>query len=568
MPRRTMIELRTLGGLDLHDARGRELRVISAASKRTALLTYLAIATPRGFRRRDTLLALLWPDLDPRLVLVRPFSNETGRPELERLGNMPPTGFPRDWPKREWRGSYLPCRSAPMTKSTQRSRRPERVRYAGLAPRFRGPSTPRGTRFRFQVQVLESRSGKILASVGPVLASVQDPRADVDELRQRTTGGALASAVDPLLASWVAATRPPPSYEAYRLFAQGFDVFFGAQITRGSTDRAGFLTAADYFRRAADLDSTYALPLLWEMYARRNGADREGRDSTLDDLTRRRDTLTRWEQNLLDALLAREDGDWLRQYAVLSRLVAMTPGSEWNYRLAAWEWYWWILTQARHFAGQYERELRDARAFRVRYPDVRGVVEIFSLAALGRVEEALGLARTPGELAILVSELFNHGHPEAAQSVIRNHLPRGDLNPIPNTNPTHIARVLFWTGRLTEAEYLLRHNLEERPTRFTRWPLLVEVVLAKGDQEEAVRISNHVAELDGYPVFNAMARARILMHLGDRAGAVELMRPIFRPQRNAVQLHLRPRRMGPLPQSMADYAPFQELVGWPPPLPN
>ena len=59
-----MIELRTLGGLDLHDSEGRELRVSFAASKRAALLTYLAIATPRGFHRRDTLLALLWPELD------------------------------------------------------------------------------------------------------------------------------------------------------------------------------------------------------------------------------------------------------------------------------------------------------------------------------------------------------------------------------------------------------------------------------------------------------------------------------------------------------------------------
>ena len=59
-----MIELRTFGGLDLHDAQGRELRVILAASKRAALLTYLAIATPRGFHRRDTLLALFWPELD------------------------------------------------------------------------------------------------------------------------------------------------------------------------------------------------------------------------------------------------------------------------------------------------------------------------------------------------------------------------------------------------------------------------------------------------------------------------------------------------------------------------
>ena len=59
---RKVIEFRTLGGLRLHDSQGRELRAIFAASKGTALLTYLAITTPRGFHRRDTLLALLWPE--------------------------------------------------------------------------------------------------------------------------------------------------------------------------------------------------------------------------------------------------------------------------------------------------------------------------------------------------------------------------------------------------------------------------------------------------------------------------------------------------------------------------
>ncbi len=59
-----MIEFRTLGGLDLRDSHGRELRATLSAPKQVALLTYLAIATPGGFHRRDTLLALLWPELD------------------------------------------------------------------------------------------------------------------------------------------------------------------------------------------------------------------------------------------------------------------------------------------------------------------------------------------------------------------------------------------------------------------------------------------------------------------------------------------------------------------------
>ncbi|HEY7635321.1 MAG TPA: bacterial transcriptional activator domain-containing protein [Gemmatimonadales bacterium] len=59
-----MIQLRVLGRLDLADAEGRELRSLLAQPKRLALLVYLALATPRQFSRRDSLMALFWPDLD------------------------------------------------------------------------------------------------------------------------------------------------------------------------------------------------------------------------------------------------------------------------------------------------------------------------------------------------------------------------------------------------------------------------------------------------------------------------------------------------------------------------
>jgi hypothetical protein len=227
------------------------------------------------------------PDLDPRLVLVRPFSNETGRPELERLGIMA-----ADWISQGLveTGIVRVIHTAPI--EIDPAIAPAR---AGSIPRagttVSGSFYSVGDSVSFQVQIIESMSGEVLASIGPVLVSLRDPRAGVEELRQRTTG-ALASVVDPLLASWVAATRPPPSYEAYQLFAQGFDAYSGARFFRPS-ESADFLTAADYFRRAAALDSTYALPLLWEVYARSYGGDRDGEASLLDDLTSRRDALTR-----------------------------------------------------------------------------------------------------------------------------------------------------------------------------------------------------------------------------------------------------------------------------------
>ena len=58
-----MYRLRTLGQLDLSDSDGRPVRAILVQPKRFALLAYLALASPRGFQRRDLLLTFFWPEL-------------------------------------------------------------------------------------------------------------------------------------------------------------------------------------------------------------------------------------------------------------------------------------------------------------------------------------------------------------------------------------------------------------------------------------------------------------------------------------------------------------------------
>ena len=60
-----MIRLRMLGSTELHSSSGRELRAVLSQPKRFAVLAFLG-AQPRVFHRRDTLLALFWPDLDNR----------------------------------------------------------------------------------------------------------------------------------------------------------------------------------------------------------------------------------------------------------------------------------------------------------------------------------------------------------------------------------------------------------------------------------------------------------------------------------------------------------------------
>ncbi|HSD32201.1 MAG TPA: tetratricopeptide repeat protein [Gemmatimonadales bacterium] len=59
-----MIELRTLGVVDLQSADGRPVSPILRQPKRLMLLAFLALAGAGRFRRRDTILAHFWPDLD------------------------------------------------------------------------------------------------------------------------------------------------------------------------------------------------------------------------------------------------------------------------------------------------------------------------------------------------------------------------------------------------------------------------------------------------------------------------------------------------------------------------
>jgi DNA-binding SARP family transcriptional activator/tetratricopeptide (TPR) repeat protein len=62
-----MIQLQLLGAIDLRGADGASIDPILTRPKRLALLTYLAVARPRGFHRRDALLPLFWYELsEPR----------------------------------------------------------------------------------------------------------------------------------------------------------------------------------------------------------------------------------------------------------------------------------------------------------------------------------------------------------------------------------------------------------------------------------------------------------------------------------------------------------------------
>lgn len=59
-----MLKLEAFGVIDVRNATGEPLAAVLGQPKRAALLAYLVLAHPGGFHRRDSLLAMFWPELD------------------------------------------------------------------------------------------------------------------------------------------------------------------------------------------------------------------------------------------------------------------------------------------------------------------------------------------------------------------------------------------------------------------------------------------------------------------------------------------------------------------------
>jgi tetratricopeptide (TPR) repeat protein len=363
------------------------------------------------------------------------------------------------------------------------------------------------------------------------------------------------------------------------------EVFFGARLDSGEWD-ARMREAADYFHRAAALDTTFVVPLLWALYAHWNAGDLTKRDSLAHAMSERRDRLTRWERALLDAHLAHVRRDLPAVYRAYARVVEMTPGSEWNFKLAQaaytlnrpqeavdllsqvdpergwlvhWELYWQLLARSRHWLGQHEQELRDAQRGLIQLPesDRLRALELLALIALGEVE----LPVSPPDAFpwwAIVEELRWHGHESAANEVIMDYLARHD----PSQEAYYSqARAAYWlekAGRTEAAEAILESAVEEDPDDLWAWGRLGAIAAKHGDRERALRISSQLGERVRPPKVPGRAtyyRAIIAANLGDRDRAVELLGQALREGWFASALHA-----SDLLEPLRDYPPFQELV--------
>lgn len=500
--------------------------------------------------------------LDPNLVLVATFENRGGDPALEPLGRIA-----AEWVAQELAGTQLVDIVDPATAhSATRDLSGNELAGAGPSRHLRdaarrtgagivisGSYYRRGDSLRIDAWVTDIARRELIAGVGPFHAAAADPYPALEALHGRVAG-ALATKLDPRIASIGVLSGPPPRYAAYQAWMNGIEAF----------GRLNFPIAIGELRRAHSLDSTFVAPLNWIALAYGNLGEWDEVAALLEEISRHRAELGPFDTHFADLVEAWLQGKIPAQYDAARRMVEVAPSSELaNFLLAeaalmldrpsetleiiarmdpdrlpvdfqAWMATTW--TTALHLTGDYEAELELVRHLRAERPGSPLLLnqEVAALAALGRTTELLPLIEATESRAYgAILELKAHGYHEEAREILAHAelLFRNRLAAVPGDAATRqgLALTLYLSGKWEEAEQIFRALAAEAPERLTFTGFVGLLAALRGDREVAEEIAAELARAGGSdrnagPTF---WRARIAAALGERDLAIQLLRLSF-----------------------------------------
>lgn len=103
-----------------------------------------------------------------------------------------------------------------------------------------------------QMQILDSKDGRVLHQLDPVVAPVMNAYTLLDRIKDGVTG-AVAALSDTLYLPWTTAHSRPPGYAAFQEFMQGLD----ALVNQGPRP------AVEHLKKAIALDTAFAEAKIW-----------------------------------------------------------------------------------------------------------------------------------------------------------------------------------------------------------------------------------------------------------------------------------------------------------------
>ncbi len=546
--------------------------------------------------------------LDPNLVLVTVFDNQTGIGTLDPQGRVAADSLAEGISQMEDL-EVVPVSAVPERTPTQEAKAGsfqdvaqirKLAKQTGAGIVITGSYYMVGQDLQFNAKITDAQRGKMISSVSSELGLIKKsegaytPYLDyINNLRQRVMG-VLAARRDPYDAE-ILSVRPP-TYEAYQEYRRGMEYFY-----------RNYDQSIQHFQRANQLDPTFIFPLLLISVVHSNRDDYFEAQAVLDNINLNREQLTEYDLFILDHLIYDLQGnqpkalstlrqaekrfpdsmmikDWIglaclwlnRPQEALDSLskIDMDMLSEWTVVTSSWSME--RIITAYHMLGEYEIELEAIQKAKELFPDrIWRTREVRVLAALGNMEDVqrfvdeslagLSKAGSPGiVLYEAVEELRVHDHMEEAQN-IADKLIDWAQKQLP-TDPTEsqleeLASILYLAQRWDEA-YKLYKELTDN------YPVSNDYVLYRGKQgcaaarrgknEEAIKISEELKALERPYLFgwNTYRRACIASLLGEEQRAVDLlhqtMREGYRFGINVIQ------EQDFLP--LKDFAPFQEFL--------
>jgi tetratricopeptide (TPR) repeat protein len=540
--------------------------------------------------------------LDPERVVVAVLRNETGDPSLDQAGRqaghwitqgLQQTGIVQVVP---WEAALQS--SQYVRAETEAGRVPDRVQAlaeeTGARTVISGAYYRRGDAIQYQLEVTDAANGRLLTALDPEEASFDSPDEAIEPLRQQVMGF-LAISFDERIAAQASSVAQPPSFDAYREFDQGLELYLRSN--------GGDPNAIPHFHRAFALDTMFVTPLPYAILTHNNNGQWAQSDSLVGILEGFRNRLSEYDRHWLDYLTARVAGDYPEALRAIRRAAELAPGSKAAYNRAlmavrnnrpqealdallsldpergpmrGWRSYFEVLVRAYWALDKHDKALEVAQRYREAYGDDPSTLgrEGLALAGLGRVEEVnallddlialpvQGLSQGSWMRNIAVYQR-RHGQTAAAQTTIDRAIQWYETR-TPETQARaawrlNYAWALYVADRWDEAYSVVKPLSEEFPENFIYRGLVGVLAACRGDQEEAFQISQWLEALDrpylrgSHKIWQAL----IAGVLGDGESAVALARQAvaegvqYAPPWNVFHIGF---------DSLRDYPPFQELM--------
>jgi DNA-binding SARP family transcriptional activator len=563
--------------------------------RRFALVAGVALAAiVLGLARRSR------PALDPERVDVLVFENRTGTQYYSPLGRSAAQQIRNDLRAAALfqTVSVVETKSGLMSWASVVSRLAKSKREQA-AIEVSGEISREGQNIVVQAWINDHRVDREPWPVAPMYSPADSVQRAIDQVRTRVVGG-IAAIRNPTTARYFPVVTPPPTYEAFLEYREGW------RLRNAGMEHA---RTRDQFRVAVARDSTFTWPLLEVAQTELWRGEYAYTDSMLTTLSQLRPRLPAFQQHLLDYLQATRLADWPRVHQAMHQLAELAPlqymysyaatasqGNQPREALAALAryrqamvragldsllqkqtpYYWNLLTLQLHQLDEHRNELAAAHQARAHRPEsvmalmqeMRALIGMKrTQAVLARMDTLLLLPRdgwlTPAlALQSVALELRAHGQRAAATEALQRArawlLARPEQEAATGVHRATLAATYYYLDHLAEAEPLFRQLHAEEPEVVDHVGFLGVIAARRGDRAAAEAIVAQLARLPATAPApgddTILWRAKIAALLDDRERAMSLLTDAF-GSTGSFQTHVDFDF-----ESLRDYPPYREFI--------